>query len=259
MANKTSLNHSKYYCNTIDAVVHEGGREYLNNKIINICIKQLLRAECCSQFSNMLLYPFTPMSVRKLQCVCVCALLSKLVFVAPVWLYSPPSISTVPYIAWTYGVYDVVGIAHKLPFLLSLQLHLNSFHLSIHFTAQPFCCILPGCRSWAGCRVQGRRGKGGKRGAWGSPTLINWHVETARTTGKAINLFVFVFHLCVIVFQRNLFPRDFSVRQELPIISPSSATRPALSSYPQLTELQSSALLLAQGSLSAQFSSAQLS
>lgn len=74
LANKTSLNHSKYYCNTIDAVVHEGGREYLNNKIINICIKQLLRAECCSQFSNtcMLLYPFTPMSVRKLQCVCVC-------------------------------------------------------------------------------------------------------------------------------------------------------------------------------------------
>lgn len=113
--------------------------------------------------------PIYPQSVRKLQCVCVCALLSKLVFVAPVWLYSPPSISTVPYIlvAWTYGVYDVVGIAHKLPFLLSLQLHLNSFHLSIHFTAQPFCCILPGCRSWAGCRAQGRRGKGGKgrRGA----------------------------------------------------------------------------------------------
>lgn len=157
--------------------------------------------------------------------VCVYTLVSKFVFVAPVWLYYPPSISTVLYIVWTYSVYEVVGIAHKLPFLPSLQLHLNSFHLSIHFTAQPFCCILPGRRSWAGCRAQGRRVKGG-RGGGGSPTLINWHVETARTTGKAINLFVFVFHLCVIVFQRNLFPRDFSVRQELPINSPSSLELP---------------------------------
>lgn len=47
------------------------------------------------------------------------------------------------------------GIVHKLPFLLSLQLHLNSFHLSIHFTAQPFCCILPGCQRHGGMGLGG--------------------------------------------------------------------------------------------------------
>lgn len=72
-------------------------REYLYNKIINICIKRLLRAKCCSQFSNMLLYPFALMSVRMCEFVCVHTLLSKFVFVAPVVLYSPPSISTILY------------------------------------------------------------------------------------------------------------------------------------------------------------------
>lgn len=99
---------------------------------------------------RMLLHPCTHMSVPAcLAALCpFCAILPTAIYV-----YLHYTIYIVYVWMYVQSRTRSRGIAHKLPFLLSLQLHLNSFHLSIHFTAQPFCCILPGCQRQGKRRV----------------------------------------------------------------------------------------------------------